>query len=232
MKWFHHETNLRNKPYMNEAMNLYGHQAYAFYLITMEIYGENYNSTDECGQLKITLKYLRNNARISEKKLRILLTYFQKEEMILYKIIDNSIIYKIPKFIDLVSNWTKRKGKKKLSTPTEVPTALEEEEEKEIIIINNNKKDDDVDKINNEDDMTKMIKRDAKNIIKHLNERLNLEYKDTKYIEKRLREDENPEDYYLIIERMKENEFFKKNRHLYAPKYLFKKENFEMYLNQ
>jgi len=47
-----------------------------------------------------------------------------------------------------------------------------------------------------------------------------------------LKEGENPEDFYLIIERMKENEFFKKNRHLYAPKYLFQKEYFEIYLNQ
>jgi len=195
MNWFHHETNLRNKPFMSAAMNLYGHQAYTFFLIMREIYGEHYNETDECGKLKITLKYLRNNARkitlkylrnnarISEKKLRILLTYFQKEEMILFKIIDKFVIYKMPGFIELASNWTKRKIREKSKKTTEGTPALEEEKEKEIII-NNNKKDDDVDKTDNENDTREIIKRDAINIIKHLNETLNLEYRDTKFIEK------------------------------------------------
>ena len=248
MKWFKHETDLRNKKYMVDAMNLYGHKAYAFFLIMREIYGEYYNETDECGQLKISMKNLRFNTRISENKLRNLLKYFQKDGHIEYRIIENEIIYKIPQFIELVSNWTKRKGKEMLSTPAAGTTAIEERNKNKEYIINNNKKDAIVEKIavscqpidsdlvalqrSEEDDMIKIIKRDAINIIKHLNETLNLEYRDTRFIEKRLKEGENPEDFYLIIERMKDNEFFKKNRHLFAPKYLFKKENFEIYLNQ
>ena len=243
MKWYKHKTDLRNKRYIIDAMDLYGHQAYAFYNIMHEIYGEYYNETDECGQLTISMKNLRYNLRISEKKIRNLLTFFQNNHKILFRIAENDIIYKIPDFMELASNWTKRKRKEKLSTPAEGTTAIEERNKnKEYIINNMNEKNnvDDVDKTavscqptaKDKDDMIKIIKRDAINIIKHLNETLNLEYRDTKFIEKRLREGENPEDFYLIIERMKENIFFKKNRHLYAPKYLFKKENFEIYLNQ
>ena len=238
MNWFKHETDLRNKKYMVDAINLYGHKAYAFFLMMREIYGEYYNETDDCGQLKISMKNLRFNTRISEKKLRNILKYFQKEKQIISRINESEIIFKIPRFIELASNWTKRKNKGKNEVTTEGTTAIEVRSKKKEYRINNNKEKNNVDDVENKNgvsfcnnDKNEMIKRDANGILKHLNETLKLEYKNTKFIEKRLREGENPEDFYLIIERMKENEFFKKNRHLYAPKYLFKKENFEIYLN-
>ncbi len=229
MKWYKHLTNLRNKSYIIDAMDLYGHQAYSFYTMIHEIYGENYNETDKCGQLTISMKNLRFNTRLSEKKIKNLFDYFQIERKILHTIKENEITIKIPDFIELASNWTKRKEGKTTEVTQEEPQAIEERSRRKNKILNNNIIDD-VDKINNSknDDY---IKRDAKKIIEHLNKTFKLEYKDTKFIEKRIKEGENPEDFYFIIERMKENDFFRKNKHLYAPKHLFKKENLEVYLN-
>ncbi len=60
--------------------------------------------------------------------------------MILWNIIDEYIIYKISKFIELSSNWAKRKIREKTKETTEGPLALEvevEAEKKETTTYNN-----------------------------------------------------------------------------------------------
>ncbi len=156
MDWYKHSTGSHDDPDISDAIDEFGHAGYAVFFMTLEIYGEEYNHLDEGGWLTLTKKFLERKYRLAwlkrgrtleqcwssrgvdKGKLRsysgVILEFFRSRGR--FEIIDTpeTISIKIPKFLEIASNWTKRKT----PVPTEalcrasvVPTAIEEEEEEE-----------------------------------------------------------------------------------------------------
>ena len=134
MDWYKHSTSSHDDPDISDAMDEFGHVAYAAFFISLEIYGQEYNHMNGDGWLTLSKRFLARKLRISQTKVEQILNFYSERQRIMVKVAENGIAIKCPKFIDIASNWTKRTK----TLPTEglqrdsvAPTAIEEEEEEE-----------------------------------------------------------------------------------------------------
>jgi len=114
-------------------MDLFGHHAYAVFFITLEIYGDEYNHLDSEEWLTISQRFLARKLRLSSTKVQQILNFYSERQRILVKMTETTISIKCPKFVDIASNWTKRKTFKSsahLCSPSVVPTAIEEKKKR------------------------------------------------------------------------------------------------------
>ena len=132
MKWFKHSTDSHDDPDVSDAIDEFGDAGYSVFFIILEIYGQEFNQLSD-GWLGISQTFLRRKLRKSWTKVEQILNFYQTKNRIFYETDGRQVRIKIPKFIDISSNWTKRPKAKKetlpTEAPTEVPTAKEEEEE-------------------------------------------------------------------------------------------------------
>ena len=133
MDWYQHSTGSHDDPDISDAIDEFGIAAYSTFFITLEVYGEEYNHLDSEEWLTISQRFLARKLRISSTKVQQILNFYSERQRILVKTTGNTISIKCPKFIEIASNWTKRKK----PLPTEglqrdnvVPTAIEKEEKK------------------------------------------------------------------------------------------------------
>jgi hypothetical protein len=137
MEWFKHSTASHDDPDLSDAMDEFGHAGYSSFFILLELYAEEYHHLDSEGFLRLSLKFVARNLRLSSTKVPKLLNFYSERGRILFKIEGNYVYLKSPKFDVIASNWVSRKKAKQDRTPTEAPTegategptAIEVEEE-------------------------------------------------------------------------------------------------------
>jgi uncharacterized phage protein (TIGR02220 family) len=133
MDWYKHSTGSHDDPDVSDAMDEFGHVGYSVFFITLEVYGSEFNHLDSEGWLTISKRFLARKLRLSQAKVEQILNFYSERQRIITKTSKNTISVNCPKFVDIASNWTRRRT----STPTEAlqrpyvaPTAKEEEEKK------------------------------------------------------------------------------------------------------
>ena len=128
IKWFKHSTASHDDPDISDAWDTLGEFGYVGFFVILEIYGEEYSHRDNEDFITISKTFLRRKARKSWTNVELLLNFYLKRERILSKNSGDMIMIKIPKFIELASNWSRRPP---TETPTETPTAKDIEVDKE-----------------------------------------------------------------------------------------------------
>jgi len=135
MKWFKHSTDSHDDPDISDAMDEFGQVGYSAFFILLEIYGKEFNHLDKDGWLTLSRRFVARKLRISSTKVEKLLNFYSERQRIAFKMDGNRVVFNIPQFIEIASNWTKRQG----ALPTEhlqrhsvAPTAREVEVEVEV----------------------------------------------------------------------------------------------------
>ncbi len=125
MEWFKHSTGSHDDPDYSDAWDKFGDSAPVVFWTILEIYGAEFSHLKE-GNLTVSKKYLERKLRRKWRTIEGILNYFQTRSRFFLTFTDDlTVSIKIPKFIELSSNWTKRYSKQPTEAPTEAPTAKE-----------------------------------------------------------------------------------------------------------
>lgn len=111
-------------------MDEFGDAGYSFFFIVLEIYGEEFSHLNSEQELRLSQTFLRRKLRKSSTKVQQLFNFYLKRKRIFSKIDpedEEMYLIKVPKFIELASNWTGRTRKATSVGATEAPTAKEVE---------------------------------------------------------------------------------------------------------
>ena len=130
MEWFKHKTASHDDPDIADCEDIYGDAGYTIFFKLLEIYGQEYNHLQE-GWLNVSQTFVRRKLRKTWTKVEQVLNFYKEKNRISYTIDVGRLIYKVPNFIELASNWTKRQEATTTEVSTEAPTAIEVEEEVE-----------------------------------------------------------------------------------------------------
>ena len=90
-----------------------------------EIYGYEYNKTNEQREMKISWKNLRYKLKISKKYLRNLLVIYQNKNVLGYRKERDGILIKVPDFIKFASKWTIENERYARKKPVQAPAPIE-----------------------------------------------------------------------------------------------------------
>ncbi len=156
MEWFKHSTSSHDDPDISDAMDEFGHAGYSVFFIVLELYGDEYNKADQNGWLSMSKKFWERKLGLpwlkkghsmeqcwsdrgvdrgkSRSYLGVILEFFRSRGRIEFQETPETLSIRIPKFIDLSSNWVKRtktRPTESLQSPSVAPTAIEVEEEVE-----------------------------------------------------------------------------------------------------
>jgi len=137
MFWYKHSTGSHDDPDISDAWDELGDFGYVGFFVILEIYGQEFSHRDSEDFINISTTFLRRKLRKSSGKVQLLLDFFQKRNRIISKLNGDRIQLKVPKYIELASNWTKRLP---TEVPPEIPTAKEVEVEVEVEKNKNDKK--------------------------------------------------------------------------------------------
>ena len=135
MEWFKHLTSSHEDPDISDAWDQFGDAGIVVFWTMLEIYGKEFRHIDKDGYLTLSTKFLLRKTRRKSKHFWFILSFYQERGRINFKQYEKVTSFKIQKFIELSSNWTKRVNKE----PTEAPTKSlqrhlpqQEEEEEDI----------------------------------------------------------------------------------------------------
>ena len=134
MKWFQHSTDSHDDPDISDAMDEFGPAGYSSFFILLEIYGREFNSIGDDGFLNLSLRFVARKLRQSSTKVQLLFNFYSKKQRIISEIKDGRVRFCVPQYLDIASNWTKRKRptvSPDLCSTSVAPTAREKEEEEE-----------------------------------------------------------------------------------------------------
>lgn len=109
MKWYKHISDSLDDPFIFELMEEFGSDAYLTFFGILEIYSREF-STESGWKLTIKLSYFHKKLLISSSKIKKILSKIYKWE-ITYT--GEYITIYIPKFKDLLDEWTLRNLNKK-----------------------------------------------------------------------------------------------------------------------
>jgi hypothetical protein len=126
MEWYKHSTGSHDDPDISDAWDELGDFGYVGFFVILEIYGQEFSHRNSEDFIMISKTFLRRKLRKSWGKVQLLLDFYQSklstspknnilEPRISHKVNGTYILIKVPKFIELASNWSKR-------SPTEAPT--------------------------------------------------------------------------------------------------------------
>lgn len=130
MQWFKHQTNAASDPVIADAEDEFGDAGYSVYFKILEIYGTEFNSLEDGQTLNVSLTFLRRKLRKSWTKVEQILNFYQANGKLFFEKVEKRVHIRIPKFIEISSNWTKRTKAVPTEVPTEVPTAKEEKKKR------------------------------------------------------------------------------------------------------
>lgn len=151
MQWFKHSTGSHDDPDIYTAEKKFGDAGYTIFFKILEIYGEEFKNINKKGFLKLDISFLEYKLRRSYEDFASILQFFSSRKRIFFKTKKNNgddiILIKIPKFIEISSNWTKRVKECSPKTPTETPTKLPTE----VTTAKEEDKEEDKDVKNNQD---------------------------------------------------------------------------------
>jgi len=131
VEWFKHSTRSHDDPDISEAMDEFGDKAYSIFFMVLEIYGEEFNRLKN-GNLTLSKKTWMRKLRKKWKLIENILSFYAECNRLEFTCNEKVATIKIPKFIEISSNWTVRINPSPTEAPTEVPTAKEEESEEEL----------------------------------------------------------------------------------------------------
>ena len=134
MEWFKHKTGSLDDPDFNAILDEFGSDGYMMFFGLLEIYGREFSNTDPEGFLSVRLAFVARKLRKSSAKVEKFLSFCGKsinKPRFIHSINGTVLTYKVPDFIEMASNWTKRTKQTPTEAPTEAPTAIEVEEEVE-----------------------------------------------------------------------------------------------------
>ena len=131
MEWFKHLTASHDDPDISDAWDEFGDKALTVFWVTLEIYGREFNRLDNDGNLTISLRYYERKMRRKWRTICPVLSFYFQKKRILFSENGTTLTIKIPKFLEISSNWTKRQHLTPTEAPTEAPTAKEVEVEVE-----------------------------------------------------------------------------------------------------
>lgn len=113
MKWFKHQSNMRNDHFVKTLRAIYGNEGYAVWNLLLEIF------SDECGndpdqELTFFVETLRKDLGISHRKLIEFLSFFQENSKVFWSFFGENLPKKsqkikitIPKMRTIRDNYTK-----------------------------------------------------------------------------------------------------------------------------
>jgi len=116
MKWFKHSVDSHDDPDISDAEDLFGDAGYSIFFKILEVYAREFNSIKNDGFLTVSLRFLARKLRKSSGKVQEILNFYQNRGRIKFKIDGLLISIKIPRFLDIADNWTKRPKEEKQQT--------------------------------------------------------------------------------------------------------------------
>lgn len=131
MQWFKHSTASHDDPDISDAEDLFNEFGYTGFFKILEIYGQEFNNLED-GHLNISCTFLSRKLRKSWRIVEQLLNFFSERKRFSYSVNYGRVKLKIPKFIILADNWSKR-NKEKLNSSSVVTTAIEEKKNRRRI---------------------------------------------------------------------------------------------------
>ncbi len=136
MKWYKHKTGSHDDPDISDAWDRFGESAYNVFFILLEIYGEEYNHRDQENYIIFSQRFVARKLRKRWTKVEPILNYYQTKNRLSYFLVEKSIRLRVEDFVDITSNWTKRKNKQPTEAPTEAPTAIDSDTDTDTDIYN------------------------------------------------------------------------------------------------
>jgi hypothetical protein len=110
IKWFKHISDSLDDPFIVELLDEFGADAYLVFFGVIEIYSREFLPENQW-KLDVTLPFFHRKLHVSPSKIKKILSKIWKWE-VEYK--NNRVIIFIPKFKQLLDNWTIRQIPKNL----------------------------------------------------------------------------------------------------------------------
>lgn len=107
MKWYKHLSDSLNDPDISEIMDKFGSDGYVAFFGILEIMTRNFNQNDG-ESYTISVKYLRKSLRVSEQKLRNILTFPKFFKRISSEFSNGSVTLKCPKLLDMLETYDRQ----------------------------------------------------------------------------------------------------------------------------
>jgi hypothetical protein len=105
IKWFKHVSDSLDDPFIVELIDEFGSDAYIVFFGIIEIYSREFSPENQW-KLDVTLPFFHRKLHVSPSKIKKILAKIYKWEIFYY---DNRVMIYIPKFKELLDNWTVRK---------------------------------------------------------------------------------------------------------------------------
>lgn len=112
MKWYKHVSTSLDDPFICELLDEFGADAYMVFFGVLEIYAREY-SPESCWKLDEKVSYFRRKLRTSASKFQKILSKIYKWEVSFH---DDRVSIYIPKFSDLLDNYTRNTNPKTCNT--------------------------------------------------------------------------------------------------------------------
>ena len=112
MKWFKHISDSLDDPFINELLDDFGSDAYIVFFGIIEVYSREF-SPQLSWKLDVKVKHLCRKTRTSVAKLKKILSKIHKWEI---EYIDDRVYILIPKFTQLLDNYTRNTNPHKQET--------------------------------------------------------------------------------------------------------------------
>ena len=123
MEWFKHKTNGHDDPVVSDAWDKFGDAGYVIWFVLLELYGQNFKTSEPKRKLIVSKTFMRRKFRKSWGKVEKVLNFYSTFDKLSYFIVDSMVHIEIPKFHEILSNWTSRMVCLPTEGPTEAPTA-------------------------------------------------------------------------------------------------------------
>ena len=122
MQWFKHLTCSHEDPDLSDAWDKFGPIGPLMFWVILEIYGREFSRLDGSGELTLSWKYFQNKVRTKRKTSENILAFYRERSRIISETFPECVNIKIPKFLEMSSNWVRRGKRRSTEVPTEVPT--------------------------------------------------------------------------------------------------------------
>lgn len=108
MKWFKHSVDSHDDPDISDAEDLFKDAGYVIFFKIKELYAREYNHTNDEGWLHLSEGFVKRKLRKSVTKVSRVLNFYEKRKRIYFQKCNGGYLIKIPNFIDIMDNWSRR----------------------------------------------------------------------------------------------------------------------------
>lgn len=116
MQWFKHYTE--DDADLFDAIDTQGAMAYMVWYRTLELFGKRFNGTDETGHVEVSEGFLKRHMLVADMEdITKLYDHMVSRGRMSYSTEDGRVKIKITNFMDLASNWVKRRAGFPLTQP-------------------------------------------------------------------------------------------------------------------